>query len=82
MAKSKTAEVATVGRTVHYFDPTGAGPFAAVVTAVDEAGAAVSLFVMPPHQSARAEDGVAHSNLAEAGSARWDWPPRVEVDAT
>lgn len=77
MAGKATAAVPplpTVGRIVHYYPlPSGTVPLAAIVTAVELRGVALTVFE-PGNRTADALVNVTHS--AEPKPGHWSWPPR------
>lgn len=76
----------TVGRIVHFYATSkpprapatfaGNGPFAAIVTAVDEATRSVTLTVFPPCGEPFWMLGVRHKDDTSRGFRFWEWPPR------
>jgi hypothetical protein len=79
----------TVGRIVHFysealtrtgpnngFNAVGAGPYAAMVTQVFEAGF-INLKIQPPFAAAFDEGSVSEKGSQFATAVRyWEWPPR------
>jgi hypothetical protein len=66
---------ATVGRIVHYFDSSGSGPYAAIVTAVGDEGW-VDLTYFPPGAPAGTAPLSASAEHGTGGNS-WCWPERV-----
>ena len=76
----------TVGRIVHFYTSNKPprslrpvdrhGPFAAIVTDVNEETRSVTITVLPPAGEPFWVHGVRHKNDSARGSRFWEWPPR------